>query len=406
MKLNIKKGTTSKTVQIFVLDSSSSVGAGLTGLVFNTASLTAYYLRDGDPSPTVITLADAAVGTWTSSGFKEVSAANMPGVYELGLPDALLASGVDQVIIMLKGATNMAPVLIEIQLVDNTEKDTYDIVNHATYGNAKLVRSTTPDNTLDVESGGTAGIDFDNTNGTHPETDANLTKIGGVAQSMTDLKDFADDGYDPATNKVQGVVLVDACIINADQRGTDNALLAASAPANFSSLSISAEGLVDILQTAADKVWASAARTLTSFGTLVADIWSAVTRTLTSGGGLTTQETRDAMKLTPTGGSPATGSVDKHLDDIQAITDNHPADLESEINFLKGALGFNAVFDDFTYDGNGKATGGTLYFYNSRANTLANGKSAATGLIFKQAMAAVITAGNTVKLTRTDEVVS
>jgi hypothetical protein len=33
--------------------------------------------------------------------------------------------------------------------------------------------------------------------------------LGGDAQSTTDLKDFADAGYDPATNKVQGVVLVD-----------------------------------------------------------------------------------------------------------------------------------------------------------------------------------------------------
>ena len=39
--------------------------------------------------------------------------------------------------------------------------------------------------------------------------DVSLTEIGGVAQSATDLKDFADEGYDPATNKVQGVVLVD-----------------------------------------------------------------------------------------------------------------------------------------------------------------------------------------------------
>jgi hypothetical protein len=38
---------------------------------------------------------------------------------------------------------------------------------------------------------------------------ADVTQIGGVAQSATDLKDFADAGYDPATNKVQGVVLVD-----------------------------------------------------------------------------------------------------------------------------------------------------------------------------------------------------
>lgn len=39
--------------------------------------------------------------------------------------------------------------------------------------------------------------------------DANVIEIGGSAQSLADLKDFADDGYDPSTNKVQGVVLVD-----------------------------------------------------------------------------------------------------------------------------------------------------------------------------------------------------
>lgn len=39
---------------------------------------------------------------------------------------------------------------------------------------------------------------------------ANMTQIGGDSQSATDLKDFADAGYDPATNKVQGLVLADA----------------------------------------------------------------------------------------------------------------------------------------------------------------------------------------------------
>lgn len=36
-----------------------------------------------------------------------------------------------------------------------------------------------------------------------------VTQLAGVTQSLTDLKDFADDGYDPSTNKVQGVVLTD-----------------------------------------------------------------------------------------------------------------------------------------------------------------------------------------------------
>lgn len=43
-----------------------------------------------------------------------------------------------------------------------------------------------------------------------------LLQMGGVTQSGTDLKDFADAGYDPATNKVQGVVLVDTTTTNTD----------------------------------------------------------------------------------------------------------------------------------------------------------------------------------------------
>lgn len=58
-----------------------------------------------------------------------------------------------------------------------------------------------------------------------PEVD--LTHMEGVTQSVTDLKDFADEGYDPATNKVQGVVLVDTTTANSDMRGTNSAALAA-----------------------------------------------------------------------------------------------------------------------------------------------------------------------------------
>ncbi|MFQ5641448.1 MAG: hypothetical protein ACE5IR_26020, partial [bacterium] len=45
---------------------------------------------------------------------------------------------------------------------------------------------------------------------------SDIKEILGVGQSVTDLKDFADAGYDPATNKVQGVVLVDTTTTNTD----------------------------------------------------------------------------------------------------------------------------------------------------------------------------------------------
>ena len=54
----------------------------------------------------------------SDGGFVEVDATNMPGVYRLDLPDAVCATGVNSVVVMLKGAANMAPLLLEIQLTD------------------------------------------------------------------------------------------------------------------------------------------------------------------------------------------------------------------------------------------------------------------------------------------------
>ena len=61
---------------------------------------------------------------------------------------------------------------------------------------------------------------------TSGNANSNLEAMNNVAQSALDLKDFADEGYSPATNKVQGVVLVDACTANSDMVGTDSAALA------------------------------------------------------------------------------------------------------------------------------------------------------------------------------------
>lgn len=56
--------------------------------------------------------------------------------------------------------------------------------------------------------------------------DADVGALAGIVQSLTDLKDFADAGYDPGTNKVQGVVLVDTTSVNSDMVGTNSAALA------------------------------------------------------------------------------------------------------------------------------------------------------------------------------------
>jgi len=75
-----------------------------------------------------------------------------------------------------------------------------------------IVDQTSPqawlDKTLIIETYGNASAQhaFDLGEATQ---DVNLTKIGGDTQSATDLKDFADAGYDPATDKITGVKLCD-----------------------------------------------------------------------------------------------------------------------------------------------------------------------------------------------------
>lgn len=81
---------------------------------------------------------------------------------------------------------------------------------------------------------------------------ADLTQIEGVAQSATDLKDFADAGYDPATNKVQGVVLADtvtALTGHTAQTGDNYARLGAPAGVSIAADLVVIDNLVDDLET-------------------------------------------------------------------------------------------------------------------------------------------------------------
>lgn len=115
----IVAGATSQRIGVWLADSSSTTGAGLTGLAFNTAGLTCYYWREdeGNAGATAVTLATATRGTFTSSGFVEKDATNMPGAYEFGIPNAAIASGAKWVKVMFKGATNLAQRIFTIRLL-------------------------------------------------------------------------------------------------------------------------------------------------------------------------------------------------------------------------------------------------------------------------------------------------
>lgn len=164
MKLSIVAGATSQSINVFIRDSSSTTGAGLSGLVFNTASLAAYYSFTGANATAVsISLATLSLVTsaWATGGFIEIDSVHMKGWYRLDLPNAVLAASSGRVVSLhLYGATNMAPCPVEIELTGWNNQDAVHggmsaIPNTACTTNASLLTSGTGTDQISVSAGKT-----------------------------------------------------------------------------------------------------------------------------------------------------------------------------------------------------------------------------------------------------------
>jgi hypothetical protein len=157
----IVAGSTSQLIEFPVYNSSSTTGGLLTGLAYNTSGLTAYYYREGAAGSISMSLATMTLGTWASLGFVAVDGTNMPGIYQLGIPNAAIATGSGMVTIYLQGATNMVPVVITIELTSVTD---YPANVTQLLGTAWLTPGTagTPDVNVKLIGGQSAGLDANN----------------------------------------------------------------------------------------------------------------------------------------------------------------------------------------------------------------------------------------------------
>lgn len=115
MKTVIPAGSTSQIRHVYLQD---VTGAAKTGILFS--NITAYYVRTGGTLTALTMETIATLGTWGVSGdnklgLKLLHDTNAPGLYELHLPNNILAAGADAVTILLR-ATGVAPCRAEIQL--------------------------------------------------------------------------------------------------------------------------------------------------------------------------------------------------------------------------------------------------------------------------------------------------
>lgn len=132
MLQTFKNGQGSVVVRAKLLDSSSTVGAGLTGLSSGSSGLIISTIADNEAAATAYTVAGSTIESITTLGtfaaptatkcrFKEVDATNHKGLYEFQFADARFAvSSAKSLIVSVLGATNLqqADFLIQLQSDD------------------------------------------------------------------------------------------------------------------------------------------------------------------------------------------------------------------------------------------------------------------------------------------------
>lgn len=156
--------------------------------------------------------------------------------------------------------------------------------------------------------------------GTTPQP-VNVTQLSGDSTAADNAEAFFDDTGFNASNSTIGT-----CTTNSDMRGTDSALLAASAPANFGDLAItSTTGRVDVGSIegsdATDQIRDAIVDDATRLDASALN--TAATAVGSDGTGLT-EAGGTGDHLTALATAAALATVDTVVDGIKAVTDNLP----------------------------------------------------------------------------------
>ncbi|MEO7725120.1 MAG: hypothetical protein ABIU29_10640, partial [Chthoniobacterales bacterium] len=99
----LKKGIRSKILLVYALDA-TDLRSGKTGLSPQTPESSAAYIREGESIVRRTPLVEGKLGEHRAGSFVEVDSKLLPGVYQFGVPDEMLAAGAETVTLMLKFA--------------------------------------------------------------------------------------------------------------------------------------------------------------------------------------------------------------------------------------------------------------------------------------------------------------
>jgi hypothetical protein len=140
----IKAGTSSKSLLLYAACAADRA-VGQRGLAHTTPGARAAYIREGARQAQRVSLVQGIVGEWRAGGFAEVDAQLVPGVYQLGAPDEMLAEGSARVLLLLQFPQALIkPVEVNLVAYDPQDAERIGLVGLSNSNRHEFLRQALP----------------------------------------------------------------------------------------------------------------------------------------------------------------------------------------------------------------------------------------------------------------------
>jgi hypothetical protein len=139
----MKAGTKSKLLLVYATTADST--SGKTGLAGNVASASAAYVREGESTARPISIVEGRVGEWGAGALAEVDSKLLPGVYQFGAPDEMIAEGSARAILLIRFPDAViTPVEINLVAYDPQDAERIGVWSLAGHKRHEFLRQALP----------------------------------------------------------------------------------------------------------------------------------------------------------------------------------------------------------------------------------------------------------------------
>ncbi len=139
----MKAGTKSKLLLVHATTVEGTTGK--IGLANDLTTGEAAYIREGAAAACEVPLVEGRVGQWASGAFVEVDSQLIPGVYQFGAPDDMLAEGSAHAILLLRFPDSVIkPVEIHLVAYDPQDAERIGVWSLAGHKRHEFLRQALP----------------------------------------------------------------------------------------------------------------------------------------------------------------------------------------------------------------------------------------------------------------------